>query len=99
MTASCAATDDGSIFPKLVTDPDLCLPDAPGEFGCPLLERGALLPDEDRVVCADVCNEYAGSVTNGIEVGYTRDATLINQQQEARGIEPQCQQNGFLCGG
>ena len=65
-----------------------CIPDAPGEGGCPLLSK---VPGSDPPepiipakppgdVCDVVCGEYAdsaeNSVQNGVELGFTCDATL-----------------------
>jgi len=61
-----------------------CFPDVPGDKGCPLL---ATLPDSDppepaipsvpnNISCRKVCNEYRGNMQNGLQVGFTCDATL-----------------------
>jgi hypothetical protein len=62
-----------------------CLPDVPGDKGCPLLAK---YPDSDppkpvipsvpsNISCGKVCAEYRKSrQRNGVEVGYTCDATL-----------------------
>jgi hypothetical protein len=146
--------ESGKTFP----DPPGCIPDAPGIYGCPLLEADATLPDPNlpRDLCDEVCKEYAGCVgESGAEVGFTCDATLctascsdrdlvdvacnglsacdvsaiieveaavgcsccasqicgcdpndvtdaeiarLNERQERRAIDTQCQQNGTLCG-
>lgn len=145
-------TVDGQTFPV----PPTCVPDAPGPYGCPLLDSDPVVPPEAAELCDEVCEEYA-SCTNGdgIEVGYTCDATLctstcsdpdlvelacdglstcdvsavielefaagcsccasqlcgceptdetneaiadLNQLQEDRGVTPQCEINGTLCG-
>jgi hypothetical protein len=55
--------------------PPACVPDAPGEFGCPLLGSGTVLPPGTD--CQAVCAEYAGCRNrSGVEIGYTCDATL-----------------------
>ena len=62
-----------------------CVPDVPGDQGCPLL---ATYPDSDppepviptvpgNISCGKVCAEYRQSrQKNGVEAGYTCDATL-----------------------
>jgi hypothetical protein len=68
-------TEDGKTFP--VPPDDICVPDAPGEYGCPLLEEGKIPPPPPGNLCDEVCNEYAACVSeSGIEVGFTCDVTL-----------------------
>jgi hypothetical protein len=67
-----------------IPTPD-CFPDLPGDEGCPLL---APIPNSDppepvipavpgNISCGKVCAEYRQSrQQNGVEVGYTCDATL-----------------------
>lgn len=56
-----------------------CIPDAPGGFGCPLLNAGTVLPPGTD--CAEVCREYATCITPArIQPGYTCDATLCTAQ-------------------
>jgi hypothetical protein len=61
-----------------------CIPDAPNDDGCPLLSA---VPDSDplevilpevpsNVRCRKVCSEYRRSQKQGVEVGFTCDATL-----------------------
>jgi hypothetical protein len=57
-----------------VPQPPTCVPDAPGEIGCPLLDSSTMLPPGTD--CAAVCDEYADCVNGGVESGYTCDATL-----------------------
>jgi hypothetical protein len=55
-----------------------CVPDRPGEEGCPLLPenfRETVTVPYD-VNCRKVCREYKQSNQNGIQVGFTCDATL-----------------------
>lgn len=54
--------------------PPSCIPDAPGEFGCPLLDEGTELPPDSD--CNAVCKEYTDCVSDGVQRGYTCDATL-----------------------
>lgn len=143
----------GKTYPELAS----CVPDAPGEIGCPLYVPGTtVLPPDSGVDCNEVCNEYAACQTStGLETGFACDATLctancgdrdlvslacsglqdcdiseiikaeqaaqcsccasqlcgctsntqtdkaiarLNQLQRDRGIIPQCDQNGTLCG-
>lgn len=67
------------------TDPGCCIPDAPGEIGCPLLPpvpgsdppTPLLPPRPASISCNKVCAEYGRSrQPNGVEVGFTCDATL-----------------------
>ncbi len=143
--------EEGTTFPE----PSGCVPDAPGGYGCPLLEGDAPLSPRPAL-CDEVCEEYATCQTaESIEIGYTCDATLctstctdpdivadacaglqtckvsaiialesarecsccasqlcqcepsaatnaairgFNELQEERGIMPQCELNGTLCG-
>lgn len=61
-----------------------CLPDFPGDRGCPLLARKpgsnppepVIPPAPADINCEEVCTEYSNSVQNGVELGFTCDATL-----------------------
>lgn len=61
-----------------------CVPDLPGEGGCPLLPPDPgkdtlqpTIPDIPAAVnCNKVCKEYRNSDIGGVEVGFTCDATL-----------------------
>jgi hypothetical protein len=62
-----------------------CVPDAPGDTGCPLLAPipgsdplAPATPDElpQNISCGRVCAEYRNNAPDGIEVGFTCDATL-----------------------
>lgn len=65
--------ESGKTFPE----PPGCVPDAPGEVGCPLLAKGDIPPPVKDPLCEDVCEEYATCQNEaGTEVGYTCDATL-----------------------
>lgn len=145
--------EDGKTFPT----PPACIPDVPGEFGCPLLSQPPPPPNPPpNVDCTKVCEEYQSCQgANGVEIGFTCDATLctstcndrdlvkvacsglqnceiseivkletalgcsccasqicgcepndktndaifdLNEQQRKRGIKPQCDLNGTLCG-
>lgn len=57
-------------------NPNNCWPDVPG--GCPLLSPNPpdFPPIPGNVSCTEVCKEYKQSNQNGIEVGFTCDATL-----------------------
>jgi hypothetical protein len=148
---SAAFNPNGTSSPTLPT----CIPDAPGGYGCPLWTEGTVIPPDSGVDCSEVCNEYASCQNQGIETGFTCDATLctsecndrdlvgqacsglgtceiseiikaetaagcsccasqlcncepntatnaqitvLNELQRSRGIAPQCDQNGTLCG-
>ena len=55
-----------------------CIPDRPGESGCPLLPedfRETVTVPYD-VDCQKVCSEYKQSNQNGIQAGFTCDATI-----------------------
>lgn len=144
--------EDGTTFP----DPPFCVPDAPGGFGCPLLDETTVVPPAAELLCDEVCAEYETCRNaDDVEIGYTCDATLCTStctdpdlvadgcngltecdvtaivefelavgcsccasqlcgcepstatnaaiaklvaEQEARGIETQCEVNGTLCG-
>jgi hypothetical protein len=63
--------EGGGTFPQ----PPTCVPDAPGEIGCPLLDSSTVLPPGTD--CQAVCEEYADCTgTGGVQRGYTCDATL-----------------------
>jgi len=61
-----------------------CIPDAPGDTGCPLLSAvpgsdppEPIIPEKpDNISCGKVCAEYRQSRQAGVEVGFTCDATL-----------------------
>ena len=73
---SAAFTDIDTSIPHTPT----CFPDRPvDEGGCPLLPAGFKegdVPVPANVSCQKVCSEYRQSSQNGIEVGFTCDATL-----------------------
>jgi hypothetical protein len=81
-----------------------CIPDAPGEGGCPLLAKvPGSDPPEPNIpakppsgVCDAVCQEYAGSAQNGVELGFTCDATLCTANGDPDLVESACSglQNG-----
>jgi hypothetical protein len=85
-----------------------CIPDAPGESGCPLLARvpgtdppEPIIPAEPSVeVCAAVCKEYRDSVPNDaekrVELGYTCDATLCTANGDPDLVTQAC--SGLLNG-
>ncbi|HVN77706.1 MAG TPA: hypothetical protein VMW38_01800 [Terriglobia bacterium] len=144
--------NEGKTFPT----PPRCIPDAPGEFGCPLLSQ-EIPPPPPNVDCKKVCKEYQScrQRPRGVEIGFTCAATLctstcndrdlveaacsglqnceiseivkletevgcsccasqicgctpddktnaaisvLNKRQRNRGITPQCDLNGTLCG-
>ena len=150
------ASGGGGTFPA-TPPPPACIPDLPEEHGgCPLLQAGAIPPQPGDTVCDPVCGEYQRCTSpEGIEVGFTCDATLctntctnrdlvrdactglgtcetgaiialetaygcsccasqicrcpanvetnaaiasLNQEQRDRGLVPQCDLNGTLCG-
>lgn len=56
-------------------DPPGCVPDAPGDVGCPLL--GPPPYPSPPAGCTEVCREYSRCTNGeGIQLGYTCDATL-----------------------
>jgi hypothetical protein len=74
-----------------------CLPDVPGGNGCPLLSpKPPVIPAvPSSVSCTQVCAEYGKSIHQGVEVGFTCDATLCTAQpddsdlvQEACSVTP-----------
>jgi hypothetical protein len=149
-----AAYAPGGTFPPPLPS---CVPDVPGPSGCPLLSpKPPVIPSPPSdISCKKVCDEYKKSEQNGVEVGFTCDATLctatnadpdlvkeacsglgnssvseilkletqvgrscaasqicgcepqkktdqaifsLNERQRTRGITPQCDLNGTLCG-
>jgi hypothetical protein len=78
---------DGS-GPPIVPNPPTCLPDSPGGIGCPLYVPGTtMLPPDSGVDCAKVCDEYDSCrPKDGIQVGYTCDATLCTDQCNDRDL-------------
>jgi hypothetical protein len=67
------------------TSPGCCIPDAPGDIGCPLLPPVSDSPPlrpltptpPASISCGKVCAEYGKTrQSNGVEVGFTCDATL-----------------------
>jgi hypothetical protein len=140
----------GKTFPT----PSSCIPDAPGSVGCPLVSA-EVPPPPSNAKCEEVCQQYRRCRSEGVESGFTCDATLctatcadrglvnqacsglqqcdvsaiaelekevgcsccasqicgcapndatseallvLNQLQRDRGIVPQCDVNGTLCG-
>lgn len=74
--------------PAAVPSPGTCLPDAPGAMGCPLYVPGTTqLPPDSGVDCTKVCNEYnTCKQTNGVQTGYTCDATLCTDECNDRDL-------------
>lgn len=68
--------------PDTVPSPGVCLPDAPGGFGCPLYVTGTTtLPVDSGVDCTKVCDEYNTCFQRGrVQAGYTCDATLCTDE-------------------
>lgn len=66
---------------------DGCFPDAPESLGgCPLITDAIPAPPP-IIDCSDVCQEYEDCQdSNGIELGYTCDATLCTSQCNGRDI-------------
>lgn len=150
-TSAAEAVTSAISYPQ----PGVCLPDAPGGYGCPLYVAGQTLPANSGVDCTKVCTEYATCINLGEQAGFTCDSALctrecndddlisqactglaqcdiseiakaeqaaqcsccasqlcgctpdsptnlaiagLNQLQRARGITPQCDINGTLCG-
>ncbi len=65
-----------------------CIPDAPESLGgCPLLTRDDIPRPPPNIDCNQVCQEYEDCQNaNGIEVGYTCDATLCTSQCNDRDL-------------
>ena len=72
-----------------ITLPD-CVPDAPAPYGCPLLPRNFLPPLPANVSCQEVCSEYKQSNQNGIQVGFTCDATLCTAASDPALVASAC---------
>ena len=70
-----AAYAPGGTFPPPLPG---CVPDTPGPSGCPLLSPKPpnIPPPPSDISCAKVCGEYRNSAQQGVEVGFTCDATL-----------------------
>ncbi len=90
--------EDGTVWSAAYTtfDPPTfpeCIPDAPGENGCPLLpedfEEGDV-PVPPDVSCQKVCSEYKQSNQNGIQVGFTCDATLCTDPSNRALVADAC---------
>jgi hypothetical protein len=72
-----------------ITGPD-CWPDAPG--GCPLLPPATAFPPvPSNVSCQTVCSEYKLSNQNGIQVGFTCDATLCTASSDPALVATACE--------
>jgi hypothetical protein len=74
-------SQDNTVWSAAYTDIDpqaACDPDRPGDDGCPILppnyKETVTIPYD--VDCRKVCSEYKQSNQNGIQVGFTCDATL-----------------------
>ena len=81
-SAAFNVNEEGKTFPT----PPTCIPDAPGAFGCPLLE-GLFPPPPPHVNCTKVCEEYQSCRhVRGVEIGFTCDATLCTSTCEDRGL-------------
>jgi hypothetical protein len=74
-----------------ITVPD-CVPDSPGATGCPLLPPppAAFPPAPEDVSCQTVCSEYKQSNNNGIQVGFTCDATLCTASSDPALVTSAC---------
>ena len=85
---SAAYSTFGPTFPTI---PD-CIPDAPGDKGCPLLSP----PPPDfpappaQISCNKVCSEYKKSNRKGIQVGFTCDATLCTAASDPALVTRAC---------
>lgn len=69
-----------------------CIPDAPeDQCGCPLYVPGeTTLPPGSDIDCDLVCEQYAGCTgSEGVELGYTCDATLCTSEDRAL-VLPAC---------
>lgn len=75
-----------------------CIPDSPGESGCPLFDPGTDYKfDPNRALCQSVCGYYGSSNENNpndpnIQLGYSCDATLcttLGIGQGDNGPDPQ----------
>ena len=68
-----------------------CWPDAPPEAsGCPLLPAAFQVTVPSDVSCQTVCSEYKQSNHNGIQVGFTCDATLCTAPSEFALVKEAC---------
>jgi hypothetical protein len=64
-------TEEGGTAP----DPPSCVPDAPGDYGCPLLGPPPYPPP--AAGCDLVCSQYRNCTNSqGVQIGFTCDATL-----------------------
>ena len=64
-----------------------CFPDVPeASGGCPLLPRDVVPPPPSNVSCRQVCAEYRQSRSQGIEKGFTCDATLCTATGDNPGL-------------
>ena len=81
---SAAYAPNGKTFPT----PPSCIPDAPAPSGCPLLSPNPpVLPAvPSQISCSAVCSEYAKSNDQGVEVGFTCDATLCTASTADAGL-------------
>lgn len=70
------------LIPPPPPPPHYCWPDSPTDDGCPLLPRGSLPSVPSGVSCQEVCSEYKQSNHNGIQVGFTCDATLCTADSD-----------------
>jgi len=70
-----------------VAPPGGCIPDAPESLGgCPLISEDIPEPPPN-IDCGEVCDEYSSCVgSQGIELGYTCDATLCTSQCNDRDL-------------
>ncbi len=76
-----------------VPSASVCVPDAPGGYGCPLYKPGStVLPADSGVDCQKVCNEYGACAHDkGVQAGFTCDATLCTDECSDRDlVGPAC---------
>lgn len=87
---SAAFTPVEELIPPPPPPPHDCWPDSPGDVGCPLLPRDFLPPVPRLVSCKEVCSEYKQSNRQGIQVGFTCDATLCTLDSDPALVANAC---------
>ena len=85
-SAAYATFEGGKTFPT----PPTCVPDAPGDTGCPLLPPDFYVTVPSDVSCQKVCSEYKQSNQKGIQVGFTCDATLCTAASDPALVASAC---------
>jgi hypothetical protein len=85
---STSAETHAQAVPAAVPSPGVCVPDAPGGYGCPLYKAGTtVLPPMSGVNCLKVCAEYGTCLQAGaVQAGYTCNATLCTDECSDRNL-------------